>query len=147
MSLVNKGRVCVYSLQYHIVWCVKYRRRVIVGDVEVRLKECIAKIAIDHGFSILSLECTADHVHILLDCAPQHYIPDMVKALKGISARFIFKDFPQLKRQLWGGHLWNPAYFVATVSENTLAQVQQYIDGQKEGEPDGDGVSVSDLSE
>ena len=88
----------------------------------------------------MNLECTGDHVHILIDCTPQHYIPDVVKALKGNSARFLFKDFPQLKKQLWGGHLWNPSYFVSTVSENTLDQVQKYIDGQKGGESDGEGV-------
>ena len=147
MSIVNKGRGYVYSLQYHIVWCVKYRKRIIEGNVEVKLKELIAKIAFDNGFSIISLECTEDHVHILIDCTPQHYIPDVVKALKGNSARFLFKDFPQLKKKLWGGHLWNPSYFVSTVSENTLEQVKKYIDGQKEGEPDGEGVSISDLSE
>ena len=137
----------MYSLQYHIVWCVKYRKKVIVGDVEVRMKELITKIAFDNRFSIISLECTEDHVHMLIDCTPQHYIPDVVKALKGNSARFLFKDFPQLKKKLWGGHLWNPSYFVSTESENTLEQVKKYIDGQKAGEPDGEGVSLSDLSE
>lgn len=140
MSIVNSGRGYVYSLQYHIVWCVKYRRKVLIGDIENRMKELINKIANDNGFVIMNLECTEDHVHILIDCTPQHYIPDVVKALKGNSARFLFKDFPMLKKQLWGGHLWNPSYFVSTVSENTLEQVQRYIDGQKEGEPDGEGI-------
>lgn len=81
-----------------------------------------------------------DHVHILINCTPQHYIPDVAKALKGNSARFLFKDFPHLKKKLWGGHLCNPSYFVSTVSENTLDQVRKYINGQKGGEPDGEGV-------
>ena len=59
-------------------------------------------------------------IHLLVNCSPQHYIPDMIKALKGVSARLLMKEFgEELKRKLWGGHLWNPSYFVATVSENT----------------------------
>jgi len=60
-----------------------------------------------------------DYVYLLIDCKPQHYIPNVVKALKGVSARLLFKKHPELKKRLWGGHLWNPSYFVATVSENT----------------------------
>ena len=57
----------------------------------------------------------------------------MMKALKGVSARLLFKEFPELKRKLWGGHLWNPSYFVATVSEQTEAQIRAYIQKQKVG--------------
>ena len=60
-----------------------------------------------------------------------HYIPSVVKAFKGVSARLLFKMHPKLKHTLWGGHLWNPSYFVATVSENTEEQIRQYIHSQK----------------
>jgi putative transposase len=73
-----------------------------------------------------------DHIHLLIECNPQHYIPNIIKALKGTSARLLFKEFPQLKRNLWGGHLWNPSYFIATVSENTEEQIKSYIQNQKE---------------
>lgn len=77
-----------------------------------------------------------DHVyniiHLLINCSPQHYIPDMIKALKGVSARLLMKEFgEELKRKLWGGNLWNPSYFVATVSENTEEQIRKYIKNQK----------------
>jgi putative transposase len=91
-------------------------------------------IADKHEFRIIVMECNEDHVHLLIDCSPQHYIPNIVKALKGNTARFLFKEHPQLKKRLWGGHLWNPSYFVATVSENTEAQIKQYIESQKSGE-------------
>ncbi|MBW9219825.1 IS200/IS605 family transposase, partial [Anoxybacillus sp. ST70] len=68
---------------------------------------------------------------LLIDCTPQHSIPNMIKALKGVSARLLFKEFPQLKEKLGGGNLWNPSYFVATVSEHTEAQIKQYIQNQK----------------
>ena len=74
-----------------------------------------------------------DHVHLLIDCSPQNYIPSMLKALKGVSARLLMKQYGnELRKHLWGGHLWNPSYFIATVSENTEQQVRDYIKRQKE---------------
>ena len=131
MGKVTYGRGYVYTIQYHIVWCTKYRHKILQGKVETSLKEIIQKIAEDNKFRIEEMEIDLDHVHLLIDCSPQHYIPNMVKALKGVSARLLFKAHPEIKRQLWGGHLWNPSYFVATVSENTEEQIRAYIKGQK----------------
>lgn len=125
------GRGYVYRIQYHLVWCTKYRHRILQNEVECSLREIIKKIAEDHKFKIEEMEVDLDHIHMLIDCSPQHYIPDMVKALKGVSARLLFKTHPQIKKKLWGGHLWNPSYFVATVSENTEEQIREYIRGQK----------------
>ena len=130
---VTHGRGYVYSIQYHIVWCVKYRRKVLSSDIEQSLKEILRNIAQDNNFTILECNGDLDHIHLLVDCSPQHYIPDMIKALKGVSARLLFKQYgEELKSQLWDGHLWNPSYFVATVSENTESQVRAYIQSQKE---------------
>lgn len=127
------GRGYVYSIQYHIVWCVKYRRKVLVGDIEKSLYELLNKIAKENDFQIIECNGEADHTHLLIDCSPQHYIPDMLKALKGVSARLLMKQYgDELKSKLWGGHLWNPSYYIATVSENTESQIRQYIQNQKE---------------
>ena len=132
VSQISKGRGCVYSIQYHVVWCVKYRHKVLTGEIEVRLKELLHKIAADNGFAITECNTDLDHVHLLIDCSPQHYIPDMMKALKGVSAQLLMKEHGEaLKKKLWGGHLWNPSYFVATVSEDTEAQIRTYIQNQK----------------
>ena len=129
---VTHGRGYVYSIQYHIVWCVKYRHKVITEQIENRLIEILNKIADDNGFQILEYNTDKDHIHLLVNCSPQHYIPDMIKALKGVSARLLMKEFgEELKKKLWGGHLWNPSYFVATVSENTEEQIRKYIQNQK----------------
>ena len=129
---VTHGRGYVYSIQYHIVWCVKYRHKIITEQIENRLIEILSKIADDNGFQILEYNTDKDHIHLLVNCSPQHYIPDMIKALKGVSARLLMKEFgEELKRKLWGGHLWNPSYFVATVSENTEEQIRKYIQNQK----------------
>jgi putative transposase len=130
--MVNKGRGYVYSIKYHLVWCVKYRRKIIEGKVEKKLKILLNKIAEDNEFIIEEMETDLDHIHLLIECKPQHYIPDMLKALKGASARLLMKEFgDSLKSQLYGGHMWNPSYFVATVSENTEEQIRNYIESQK----------------
>ena len=129
---INKGRGYVYSIQYHIVWCTKYRRKVIHGSFENRLKEMLHHIAKENGFKIVEMECNEDHIHLLVDCSPQIFIPNMIKAMKGNTGRFLFKEFPEVKQKLWGGHLRNPSYFIATVSENTAEQARDYIHSQKQ---------------
>lgn len=131
VSRFSYGRGYVYSLQYHVVWCVKYRRNVLQGGIEASLKQILQSTAGTLGIVILAMETMPDHIHLLIDCSPQHYIPDLIKVLKGNSARRLFLDFPELKTQLWGGHMWNPSYFVATVSDNTEAQILQYINSQQ----------------
>lgn len=129
---VTYGRGYVYSIQYHIVWCVKYRHEILTPKIEKRLYEILNKIAEDNNFQILECNGDLDHIHLLINCSPQHYIPDMIKALKGVSARLLMKEYEEeLKKKLWGGHLWNPSYFVATVSENTEEQIRKYIQNQK----------------
>ena len=130
---VKHGRGYIYSIQYHIVWCVKYRRKVLTPQIEKSLLEILDKIAADNSFCILEANTDRDHVHLLIDCSPQHFIPDVLKALKGVSARILMKIYgDELRKQLWGGHLWNPSYFIATVSENTEQQIINYIKNQKE---------------
>ena len=130
---VTHGRGYVYSIQYHIVWCVKYRRKVLTSDIEKDFYNILYKIAEDNNFEILECNGEADHVHLLINCTPQNYIPDMLKALKGVSARLLMKKYGNdLKKFLYGGHLWNPSYYIATVSENTEEQIKQYIQNQKE---------------
>lgn len=100
--------------------------------MESALKQDVANTANELGVQILAMECMPDHIHLLVDCTPQHYIPTMVKILKGNSARHLFMAHPELKSRLWDGHLWNPSYFVATVSDNTSQQIKEYIQKQKQ---------------
>jgi len=131
LSKIHYGRGYVYSIQYHLVWCIKYRHDVLIGQVDGDLKRLLKQIAMDNDIIIVEMESDKDHIHLLIECKPQHYIPNVVKAFKGVSARLLFKKHPELKKQLWGGHLWNPSYFVATVSENTEEQIRKYIQSQK----------------
>jgi len=125
------GRGYVYSLQYHIVWCTKYRKQVLRCGLDQRMKELLEEIASEYHFKIVAMEVMPDHVHLLLDCKPQFYIPDMVKIMKGGTARRLFIENPELKKSLWGGHLWNPSYCALSVSDRSFDQVKRYIEEQK----------------
>jgi putative transposase len=127
---VKRGRGYVYRLEYHLVWVVKYRHSVLLDGVADDLKVILRDIAEQNSLEVVALEVMPDHVHLLLGASPQQAIPDFVKALKGASARRLFSAHPDLKKKLSGGNLWNPSYFVATVSEQTRAQIQKYIEGQ-----------------
>ena len=129
---VTHGRGYVYSIQYHIAWCVKYRHKILTEQIENRLIEILNMIADCEDFIIIECNTDKDHIHLLINCSPQHYIPDMIQKLKGVSSQLLMKEYREiLKRKLWGGHLWNPSYFVATVSENTEEQIRKYIKNQK----------------
>ena len=86
---IKSGRGYVYSIQYHIVWCVKYRHKIITPKIEKSLMEILNKISSDNEFTILEINTDLDHIHLLIDCKPQHYIPNIIKALKGVSARLL----------------------------------------------------------
>ena len=133
------GRGYMYSLQYHIVWCVKYRKKILTADRTAFLESVLRRTAAENGIGILELNIgDGDHVHMLADCTPQHPIPRLVKSFKGTSARWLYRQFPELRRELWGGNIWNPSYFVSTVSENTEDQVRRYIQSQDDTEPTGE---------
>ena len=91
-------------------------------------------LAEEYRFQILAMEVMPDHIHMLVDCRPQFYISDMIKIMKGNLARQMFLLHPELKKELWGGHLWNPSYYAVTVSDRSREQVSAYIEGQKEKE-------------
>lgn len=127
---VKRGRGCVYKLEYHLVWTVKHRYAALTDIIAEDLNVVLRDIAEQNKLEVKALDIMPDHVHMLLNAAPQQAIPDFVKALKGASARRMFSAHPELKKELWGGHLWNPSYFVATVSEHTRVQIQKYIEEQ-----------------
>ena len=131
---LSYGRGYVYSLQYHLVWCTKYRKKVLKDGIEMECKKMLQDLAEEYRFQILAMEVMPDHIHLLVDCRPQVYISDMIKIMKGNLARWMFLAHPELKKELWGGHLWNPSYCAVTVSDRSREQVSAYIEGQKEKE-------------
>ncbi|MDD4358050.1 MAG: IS200/IS605 family transposase [Smithellaceae bacterium] len=124
-------RTCVYCIGYHIVFCTKYRRKVLQKEIDSSLKEIITVTAVDKGFEIGAIETGLDHVHVFISAAPHVPVSDLVKWIKGISARKLFMIFPGLKKQT-GEHLWNPSYYVGTVGDMSADVVRRYIESQKE---------------
>ena len=134
---LTHGRGYVYSLQYHLVWCTKYRRSVLTDGID--------EIAKEYKFTILAMEVMPDHIHLLVDAKPQMSIMDMMRILKGTTARKLFMLHPELKEKLWRGHLWNPSYCAVTVSDRSREQVMSYIESQKEKQWGGPGRPPRDL--
>lgn len=119
----------VYSCTYHVVFCPKYRRKVLVNSVDARLKELVREISDELGFEVLEMEVVPDHVHLLLEVDPQFGIHKAVKTLKGKTSRILREEFPWLKSKIQT--LWTNSYFVSTVGGAPLEAVKQYIENQK----------------
>ena len=119
----------VYSCKYHVVWCPKYRRKVLIDAVENRLRELLVSICSEFSVELIEFEIMPDHVHILVDVDPQFGIHTLIKRLKGRTSRLLRQEFPHLKTKL--PTLWTNSYFVSTVGGAPLAIVKQYIESQK----------------
>lgn len=122
----------VYSCKYHVVWCPKYRRSVLVNGVDKRLKRIMLDTAKEYRAEVIELEVMPDHVHLLIEVDPQYGVHRMVRQLKGRSSRILRSEFPSLSTRL--PTLWTNSYFVSTVGGSPLAVVKQYIENQKRSE-------------
>ena len=128
---IKRARTCVYNVNYHIVWSVKYRRSVLTGKVENYLKELLTQIADEKGFDLEAMEVMPDHVHVFVSAHPKISPSYIVKMLKGISGRKLFIEFPELKGKLWKGHLWNSSFYLETVGSVSEEAIKKYIEKQK----------------
>lgn len=129
MNKYKSNNNIVFSCKYHIVWCPKYRRKVLVGAVEKRLKEIIIELAIELNVEIIEMETDKDHIHILVDLDPQFGVMKFIRLAKGRSSKLLRNEFPHLKTKL--PTLWTNSSFVSTVGGTTLEIVKQYIENQQ----------------
>jgi putative transposase len=125
----KSNRHVVYSCKYHVVFCPKYRRKVLVHGVDKRLREIISQVARELGCEVMELEVMPDHVHILCEVDPQIGVHKFVKRVKALSSRLLRQEFPHLKSRL--PTLWTHSYFVSTVGGTPVAIMKQYIENQK----------------
>lgn len=119
----------VYSCKYHVVWCPKYRRKVLVNGVDTRLKELVISLCQEFSVELIELEIMPDHVHLLVDVDPQFGIHNLIKRIKGRTSRILRQEYQQLRTKL--PTLWTNSYFVSTVGGASLKIVKQYIESQK----------------
>lgn len=125
---IKTTKHAVYDLKYHFVWIPKYRKKLLKGDVKEFTQEVLKRIATEYSWEIEEMAIEEDHVHLFLSAPPKYAPSRIAQILKSISAREIFKEFPQLRRQLWAGELWGDGYFVRSVGDNVTAEIiKHYI--------------------
>ena len=122
----------VYLCKYHVVWCPKYRRKVLVNVISERLKELIIQKCSEINADIIEMEIMPDHVHLLVEVDPQFGINRAVRSIKGFKSYTLRKEFKELTTRL--PTLWTNSYFVSTVGEALLGIIKQYIESQKTSE-------------
>lgn len=118
-----------FQCAFHVVWCPKYRRRVLDGRVETRLKEIIREVIDEKAAWLVEMEVMPDHVHLRVEVDPQFGVHRLVKAIKGRSSRVLREEFGHLRSRL--PTLWTNSYFVATVGGAPLEQIRAYVENQK----------------
>jgi len=117
----------VFLINYHLVWCPKRRKKVLINKIAKRLKEIFNQVAKDKDIDILSLEVMPDHLHLFVSCQPQMTIHKLVKAFKGRSSNILRKEFPELLKL---PSLWTNSYFVSTAGNISNKTIQKYIENQ-----------------
>lgn len=133
------GRTSVYNLNYHLIWRTKYRNKVLRGSIETDLKKIIYEVAEEYGFTISHMEIGLDdHIHLFVSAPPKLSVTNIVRWLKGVSARKLFQLHPELKNAYWlsegNRHLWAPSYFVESIGTTNEQAVAKYIDDQRDKE-------------
>ena len=126
-----RARTCVYNVNYHIVWSVKYRRSVLEGGMVEYLKELFQEIAEDKDFIIHALEIMDDHIHVFVSAHPKISPSYIAKMLKGISGRKLFLKYPEIKDKLWRGRLWNSSFYLETIGSVSEGNIKRYIEHQR----------------
>jgi putative transposase len=119
------------DMKVHLVWIPKYRRRVLTGEVAIRLREILRKIAMEHEVAILSGKIAPDHVHMFINYRPEMPVSKIVQYLKGISSRVLMQEFAHIRKTFWGRHFWARGYLAVSSGNITDQMIQKYIEEQE----------------
>jgi len=121
----------VFKCNYHVIFCPKYRHKILTGKVSIRLKEICLEVAKAHDFTIEEIETDKNHVHMIINCNPRYGIMKCIQVLKQVTAYRLFEEFLHIRKtKLWGGKFWSRSSFVSTVGSVSLDVVKQYIENQ-----------------
>lgn len=124
-------RTSVCNINYHVVWSVKHRRKILDAQVEKYLKDIVQQIADEKGFIVQMFECVEqDHVHCFITAPPKLSVTTIVKYLKGITGRKLYEQFPEIRSKLWKGQLWNHSYYCETIGSVSEKNIKRYIEKQ-----------------
>ena len=125
---LRKTESAVYNLNYHVIFCLKYRKEVLFNEIKDSLDIIFRSICATEEWELLESRIMPDHVHLFISAKPQTSVMEIVKKLKGISARLIFRKFPRFKqKQFWGGHLWSEGYYAGSAGVVTSEAIEKYI--------------------
>ena len=133
MEDYNKSSHAIYRCEYHFVWVPKYRYHVLVKEIKPRLKEILMELCDWLDITIIEGAICSDHVHMYLSVPPKYSPSHVMKMLKGKSAEYLRRDFPELGKKYWGLHIWARGYFVSTVGIDS-ATIQKYVKEQVEAQ-------------
>lgn len=133
MSPIKRTSHAVYDLKYHMVWVPKYRKMILGGELAKRFKMVFQEICERYEFEIDTMEVKDDHVHLFLSAPPRYSPAEIVQVIKSISAKMVFREFPEVKKELWGGEFWSDGYFVRSVGDKVTSEViRRYIKYQQQ---------------
>ena len=129
---IRRGRHCVFALHVHLVFVTKYRRGVFTKEVLDDLRTVFASVCTDFEAELVEFDGEDDHVHLLVNYPPKVSVSALVNSLKGVSSRMIRrKDYPSIRKKLWGGALWSPSYFAGSCGGASISILRRYIEQQR----------------
>ena len=133
MQKLRKGSHSVHQLHVHIVWSTKYRFGVLRGEIQIRCRDLLRQSCDSLDVQILKGVVSKDHVHLHVSYAPKLSVSEIVKRLKGRSARILLEEFGELRKRYWGGHLWGIGYGAWSSGNITDEIIQAYLEHHKDG--------------
>src|SRR5580765_6688619 len=124
----KRTKHATYKIGYHMVWCPKFRKAILTDKIAIFVEEEIKRLCEQNKWEVGSLNVQEDHVHLFIGAPPAIALSQIVNKLKGITARQVFKQFPEVKKQLWGGSFWSRSFYVGTVAVMSTDTVKKYIE-------------------
>ncbi|MDD4051135.1 MAG: IS200/IS605 family transposase [candidate division Zixibacteria bacterium] len=131
MGTKTKASSAVYCIKYHFVWCTKYRRKILNGSIGESTKRILQTICDAREWEIVEIYVMEDHVHLFVSTPPFESPTSIVKILKGVSAKQLFAQHPEIRNVLWRGTLWSPSYYVGTAGDVSSEIIIRYIQNQQ----------------
>jgi len=143
MQLYRKTTHTLFDLKYHLIWTTKYRKPVLTGKVGYRLRDLVREICQTFSVQILRGHVSNDHVHVFISAPPQLSVSKLTQFLKGKTSRKLLQEYPHLRKQFWGQHLWSRGYYAVSSGNITDEMIMAYIQNQDEDvEKRGDNFTV-----
>ncbi len=132
------GSHTVFNIEYHFVWATKYRYKVLIGDVALRVRELVRQTCEVFEIQIIKGVVSKDHVHIFVSAPPTMAPSEIMRRIKGRSSSKLFADFPHLQKRFWGRHFWARGFFCASSGNITDEMIKVYLEHHFEPKKDDD---------